>query len=98
MPPLKFICPATGNEVDTGIDLDVQSFAALPRNITPFGCPIALIRTFLRTFKHGWANSNLNTSDTAPVPRRAGGHVCRLVRCVINEREPTEADARSGCV
>jgi hypothetical protein len=39
MPPLRFICPATGNEVDTGIDLDVQSFAGLPRNITPFGCP-----------------------------------------------------------
>ena len=39
MPPLKFICPATGIEIDTGIDLDVQSFADLPRNITPFGCP-----------------------------------------------------------
>ena len=39
MPPLRFICPATGNEVDTGIDLDVQSFAALPHNITPFWCP-----------------------------------------------------------
>jgi hypothetical protein len=39
MPPLKFICPATGNEVDTGIDLEAQNFAALPRNITPFGCP-----------------------------------------------------------
>jgi len=39
MPPLKFICPATGNEIDTGIDLDAQIFAALPRDITPFDCP-----------------------------------------------------------
>ena len=39
MPPLRFICPATGNEVDTDIDLDGQSFAALPRHITRFGCP-----------------------------------------------------------
>ena len=31
--------PATGSEVDAGIDLDVQSFAALPRNITPFSRP-----------------------------------------------------------
>jgi hypothetical protein len=39
MPPLRFVYPATGNEVETGIDLGVQSFAALPRNITPFCCP-----------------------------------------------------------
>ena len=38
MPPLRFICPATGNEVDTDIDLDGRSFAALPRHITRFGC------------------------------------------------------------
>ena len=30
---------ATASEVDAGIDLDVQSFAALPRNITPFSRP-----------------------------------------------------------
>jgi hypothetical protein len=36
---LKFNCPATGCEVDTGIDLDAQSFAALPRVITPLTCP-----------------------------------------------------------
>ena len=39
MASLKFNCPATGREVDTGIDLDAQSFAALPRVITPLTCP-----------------------------------------------------------
>jgi hypothetical protein len=34
MLPLRFICPATGNEVDTGIDLDGQNFAALSRDIS----------------------------------------------------------------
>jgi hypothetical protein len=36
---LKFNCPTTGREVDTGIDLDAQSFAALPRAITLLTCP-----------------------------------------------------------
>ena len=70
MPPLKFICPATGNEVDPGIDLDVQ--ASPPCRVTsPHSVvPIALIRTFLRTFKHGWANFNL-LRVILPSPRRA---------------------------
>ena len=36
---LKFMCPATGIEVDTGIELDAQSFAALPRESTKLVCP-----------------------------------------------------------
>lgn len=39
MPPLKFICPRTGKEVDTGIDLDVETFAALPRETAELDCP-----------------------------------------------------------
>jgi hypothetical protein len=29
----------TGNEVDTGLDLDAQSFAGLPRDTTELSCP-----------------------------------------------------------
>ena len=29
MAPLKFICPATGLEVESGLDVDDDSFAAL---------------------------------------------------------------------
>jgi hypothetical protein len=36
---LKFNCPTTGREVDTGVDLDAQTFAALPRTITTLTCP-----------------------------------------------------------
>jgi hypothetical protein len=36
---LKFNCPTTGHKVDTGVDLDAQSFAALPRAITLLACP-----------------------------------------------------------
>jgi hypothetical protein len=39
MAALKFICPATGNEVDTGLDLDAQRFVALPRDTTGLNCP-----------------------------------------------------------
>ena len=61
MPPLRFICPATGNEVDTDIDLDGQSFAALPRHITPFGCPHCDEPHLLAGIRRGSANSNPTT-------------------------------------
>ena len=37
--PLKFMCPVTGIEVDTGFELDGRSFASLPREITVLSCP-----------------------------------------------------------
>jgi len=39
MSTLKFVCPATDNEVDTGIDLNAESFADLPRETTTLNCP-----------------------------------------------------------
>jgi hypothetical protein len=38
MAPLRFICPATGNQVDTGVDLDEEGFATLDDD-TELGCP-----------------------------------------------------------
>jgi hypothetical protein len=38
MPPLKFMCPISGNAVDTGIDIDAASFASLPRDSTELSC------------------------------------------------------------
>ena len=54
MAPLKFICPATGNEVDTGIDVDPQSFAGLPRDTTAFPPRIAMSPTCLQECRHDW--------------------------------------------
>ena len=36
--PLRFICPTTGKQVDTEVDLDVDSFASLDDG-TELGCP-----------------------------------------------------------
>ena len=39
MAMLRFICPTTGHQVDTDLDLDAQSFAGLPRENTRLVCP-----------------------------------------------------------
>ena len=39
MAALNFMCPATGNVVDRGIDMDAASFASLPRDRTELSCP-----------------------------------------------------------
>jgi hypothetical protein len=39
MAVLNFVCPRTGQQVDTGFDLDPASFADLPREITRLSCP-----------------------------------------------------------
>ena len=39
MAALKFLCPETGNVVDTEIDLDATSFARLPSEDTRLACP-----------------------------------------------------------
>ena len=38
MAPLKYICPATGLEVESGLDVDDDSFAALD-DATALSCP-----------------------------------------------------------
>ena len=39
MAVFKFMCPVTGHHVDTGLQLDAQSFASLPRESTELACP-----------------------------------------------------------
>ena len=39
MAALKFMCPVTGRHVDTGLELDAQSFANLSRESTELVCP-----------------------------------------------------------
>jgi len=36
---LKVMCPETGREVSTGIEIDPQSFASLPDKLTLSTCP-----------------------------------------------------------
>ena len=39
MAVLKFMCPITRHHVDTGLELDAQSFANLSRESTGLVCP-----------------------------------------------------------
>jgi len=39
MSTLLFVCPATGQQVSTGIDIDRSSFKSLPRHSTELHCP-----------------------------------------------------------
>ena len=36
---LSFVCPSTGLEVATGIDIDADSFTCLPSGLTQITCP-----------------------------------------------------------
>ena len=36
---LSFVCPSTGREVSTGIDIDAGSFTSLPTRLTQITCP-----------------------------------------------------------
>jgi hypothetical protein len=76
MAVLKFVCPTSGAEVDTGLDLDPQALLVCRATARSWAARIALIRTFLRTFKLGWANSNLNTSNQAKPSVKALANQC----------------------
>jgi hypothetical protein len=39
MSALCFVCPATGQHVATGIDIDPASFSSLSQTITELSCP-----------------------------------------------------------
>ena len=44
---LKVRCPESGREVSTGIEIDPQSFAALPDKLPVSNCPLCGL-------DHGW--------------------------------------------
>jgi hypothetical protein len=39
MGTLVFVCPTTGHEVSSGIEIDRSSFKSLPRTTTAISCP-----------------------------------------------------------
>jgi len=39
MSALFFVCPTTGREVSTGVDIDPTSYRCLPRGFTEISCP-----------------------------------------------------------
>ena len=63
MAALKFLCPETGNVVDTEIDLMRRASPDCRARILGWLARIASSRTFWRAYPRRWANSNSNMSD-----------------------------------
>ena len=54
-------CPATGQEIDTGIETDRRSFASLPFFIAIVGCPSC-------DGEHEWSNKDAWLCETLNYP------------------------------
>jgi hypothetical protein len=47
MGTLVFVCPTTGHEVSTGVEVDRSSYKRLPRTKTSIFCPLSRIWAWL---------------------------------------------------
>ena len=65
---LKFVCPVTGIEVDTGFELDGRSFADLPREITALYCPNCNKPHILAGVSAWLGELNVRSPDAADCP------------------------------
>ena len=59
---LSFVCPTTGLEVLTGIDIDSDSFSRLHPSLTEVGCPHCKSPHFLAHVKPRLAGDSLSGS------------------------------------
>ena len=73
MAVLKFVCPATDNEVDTGLDLDARSFADPRRDRTadPLRTALGVIISLTSDHRRGVepAKTSLLPSNVSPGAR-----------------------------
>ena len=73
---LSFVCPSTGREVSTGIDIDAGSFTSLPTRLTQITCPYCNDHHTLSTIRSwlGTERSSVRTAEvTPPLPRTLAG-------------------------
>jgi hypothetical protein len=62
MSVLKVRCPETGGEVSTGIEVDPESFAALPDKLPVFTCPLCGL-------DHAWLKCDTRfVEEPSPLP------------------------------
>jgi hypothetical protein len=61
MPYVCTDCPVTGRPIDTGIEIDEESFARLPSFIGRIFCPDC-------RQEHGWSTDKARLADRKPSP------------------------------
>jgi hypothetical protein len=72
MGTLVFVCPTTGHQVSTGVEVDRSSFKSLPRTKTAIFCPCCH-KNHLLSRIWAWLDSNVTegsvnyASDERPI-------------------------------
>jgi hypothetical protein len=75
MGTLVFVCPTTGHEVSTGVEVDRSSFKSLPRTKTAIFCPRCRKNHKLSLIWAWLANEMREASDN-PSTKRVASMVC----------------------
>jgi hypothetical protein len=71
MGTLVFVCPTTGHEVSTGVEVDRLSFKSLPRTKTAIFCPHCRKNHLLATIWAWLAEGTPETLDKKPRAKSA---------------------------
>ena len=76
MGTLVFVCPTTGHEVSTGVEVDRSSFKSLPRTKTAIFCPRCRKNHKLSVIWAWLANEIREAPDESPSAKSAAQIVC----------------------
>ena len=76
MGTLVFVCPTTGHEVSTGVEVDRSSFKSLPRTKTAIFCPRCRKNHKLSVIWAWLANEIRVAPDESPCTKPAASMVC----------------------
>jgi hypothetical protein len=83
MGTLVFVCPTTGHEVSTGVEVDRSSYKSLPRTKTAIFCPRCR-RNHLLSAIWAWLDSNAPEGSVSHHSDKSAAETLRLgsPRCV----------------
>jgi len=70
MGTLVFVCPTTGHQVSTGVDVDRTSFKSLPRTKTAIFCPRCR-QNHLLSGIWAWLDSNVPEGPVGYPPHKS---------------------------
>jgi hypothetical protein len=76
MGTLVFVCPTTGHEVSTGVEVNRSSFKSLPRTKTAIFCPRCRKNHKLSLIWAWLANEIREAPDESPCTKPAASMVC----------------------
>jgi len=75
MGTLVFVCPTTGHEVSTGVEIDRSSFKSLPRTKTAIFCPRCR-KSHKLSVIWAWLASEMREAPESPFTKRVASIVC----------------------